>query len=120
MIWNDSQPIYRQLREKIIDLIISGSFKEGEALPSVRQVSSDYQINHITVSKAYQELVDMGLVEARRGMGMYVVQGAQQKLHSIEKEKFISTEVPALLLRMRQLGVSKKELIAALQAAQGE
>nr|WP_310073266.1 GntR family transcriptional regulator [Cellvibrio fibrivorans] len=120
MNWNDDQPIYRQLREKIVALVLSGVFKEGDALPSVRQVASDYQINHITVSKAYQELVDMGLVEARRGMGMYVVQGAQQKLHDIEKEKFISTEVPALLLRMRQLGVSKKELIAALQAAQGE
>lgn len=120
MNWNDDQPIYRQLREKIVALILSGVFKEGDALPSVRQVASDYQINHITVSKAYQELVDMGLVEARRGMGMYVVQGAQQKLHSIEKEKFITAEVPALLLRMRQLGITKKELIAALQTAQGE
>jgi GntR family transcriptional regulator len=120
MNWNDDQPIYRQLRDKIVALIISGTFKEGEPLPSVRQVSSDYQINHITVSKAYQELVDMGLVEARRGMGMYVLEGAQQKLHSVEKEKFISAEVPALLARMRQLGISKKELIAALQAAQGE
>jgi GntR family transcriptional regulator len=120
MNWNGDQPIYRQLREKIVALIISGAFKEGEPLPSVRQVSSDYQINHITVSKAYQELVDMELVEARRGMGMYVLEGAQQKLHRIEKEKFISTEVPALLVRMHQLGISKKELIAALQAAQGE
>ncbi|HSC67055.1 MAG TPA: GntR family transcriptional regulator, partial [Cellvibrio sp.] len=76
--------------------------------------------NHITVSKAYQELVDMGLVEMRRGMGMYVLADAQQKLHGIEKEKFISAEVPALLARMRQLGISKKELIAALQAVQGE
>ena len=120
MNWNDDQPIYRQLREKIVALILSGAFKEGDALPSVRQVASDYQINHITVSKACQELVDIGLVEARRGMGMYVLPDAQQKLHSMEKEKFISAEVPALLVRMRQLGVSKKELIAALQAAQGE
>ena len=120
MNWNDDQPIYRQLREKIVALILSGAFKEGEALPSVRQVASDYQINHITVSKAYQELVDMGLVEARRGMGMYVLADARQKLHSLEKEKLISTEVPALLARMRQLGVTKKELIAALQSAQGE
>lgn len=120
MNWNDDLPIYRQLREKIAALILSGAIKEGEALPSVRQVSSDYQINHITVSKAYQELVDMELVEARRGMGMYVLSGARQKLYSTEKEKFISTEVPALLARMRQLGVSKKELIAALQAAHGE
>lgn len=120
MDWNDDQPIYRQLREKIVALIMSGAFKESEPLPSVRQVSSDYQINHITVSKAYQELVDMGLVEARRGMGMYVLEGARQKLHSIEKEKFMSSEVPALLARMKQLGISKKELIAALQMVQGE
>ncbi|PUA27325.1 MAG: GntR family transcriptional regulator [Cellvibrio sp. 79] len=120
MNWNDNQPIYRQLREKIVALILSGTFKEAEPLPSVRQVSSEYQINHITVSKAYQELVDMGVVEMRRGMGMYVLDGAQQKLHAIEREKFISTEVPALLARMRQLGMTKKELISALQAAQGE
>ncbi len=120
MNWNDDQPIYRQLREKIVALILSGAFKEGEALPSVRQVASDYQINHITVSKAYQELVDMGLVEMRRGMGMYVLPDAQQKLHGMEREKFMSAEVPALLARMRQLGISKKELIAALQAVQGE
>lgn len=120
MNWKDDQPIYRQLREKMTALIISGTFKEGEPLPSVRQVSSDYQINHLTVSKAYQELVDMGLVEVRRGMGMYVLEGTQQKLHAIEKEKFISLEVPALLARMQQLGISKKELINALQAVQGE
>lgn len=120
MNWNDDQPIYRQLREKIVALILSGAFKEGDPLPSVRQVASDYQINHITVSKAYQELVDMELVEARRGMGMYVLPNAQKKLHTMEKEKFITAEVPALLLRMRQLGITKKELIAALQSAQGE
>jgi GntR family transcriptional regulator len=120
MNWNDDQPIYRQLREKIVALILSGAFKEGDPLPSVRQVASDYQINHITVSKSYQELVDMELVEARRGMGMYVLPNAQQKLHAMEKEKFITSEIPALLVRMRQLGVTKKELIAALQLAQGE
>lgn len=119
MKWNDEQPIYRQLREKIAASILSGAFKENEPLPSVRQVSSEYQINHITVSKAYQELVDMGIVEARRGMGMYVLAGAKQLMHNIEKEKFISSEVPALLARMQQLGISKKELISALQSAQG-
>ena len=108
------------MREKIVALILSGAFKEGDPLPSVRQVASDYQINHITVSKAYQELVDMELVEARRGMGMYVLPNARQKLHAMEKEKFITAEIPALLLRMRQLGITKKELIAALQSAQGE
>ena len=99
--WNDDQPIYRQLRERIVGLMLTGVFKEGDPLPSVRQVASDYQINHLTVSKAYQELVDMQLVEAKRGMGMYVVPGAQEKLHSIEKEKFLTNELPALLARTR-------------------
>lgn len=120
MNWNDDQPIYRQLRDKIISLILSGSFKEGDALPSVRQVSSDYQINHITVSKAYQELVDMQLVESRRGMGMFVVEGARQKLHQMEKDKFIQIELPALAKRLRDLGISPKELSEALQKIKGE
>lgn len=115
MNWNDDQPIYRQLREKIVSLILSGIFKEGDPLPSVRQISSDYQINHITVSKAYQELVDMQLVESRRGMGMFVVEGAQQKLHQLEKEKFLHTELPALVKRMEDLGISLDELVSSLK-----
>ena len=96
-------------------LILTGNFKEGDALPSVRQVAGDYQINHLTVSKAYQELVDMQLVEARRGMGMYVMPGAQDKLHLIEKDKFISSELPALLIRSRHLGLSVNELCMAIK-----
>ena len=112
--WNDDQPIYRQLRERIVSLMLTGVFKEGDPLPSVRQVASDYQINHLTVSKAYQELVDMQLVEARRGMGMYVMPGAQEKLHGIEKEKFLTSELPALLARIKNLGISTEELCAAI------
>ena len=112
--WNEDQPIYRQLREKIVGLMLTGVFKEGDPLPSVRQVASDYQINHLTVSKAYQELVDMQLVETRRGMGMYVMPGAQEKLHAIEKEKFLTTELPALLTRIKNLGISAEELCAAI------
>ena len=112
--WNDDQPIYRQLRELIVGLMLTGVFKEGDPLPSVRQVASDYQINHLTVSKAYQELVDMQLVEMRRGMGMYVMPGAQEKLHGIEKEKFLNTELPALLTRIKHLGISTEELCAAI------
>lgn len=113
--WNDEQPIYRQLREQIVGLLLTGAFKEGDPLPSVRQVASDYQINHLTVSKAYQELVDMQLVEARRGMGMYVMPGAQKKLHVIEKQKFLSTELPALLTRIKNLGLSVDELCHAIK-----
>ncbi len=113
--WNDGQPIYRQLRERIVGLMLTGIFREGDALPSVRQVASDYQINHLTVSKAYQELVDMQLVEARRGMGMYVTVGAQEKLHGIEKEKFLTIELPALLTRIKHLGLSVDELCIAIK-----
>ena len=112
--WNDDQPIYRQLRERIVGLMLTGVFKEGDPLPSVRQVASDYQINHLTVSKAYQELVDMQLVEVKRGMGMFVVYGAQEKLHMIEKEKFITNELPALLVRISNLGISAQELCSAI------
>ena len=119
--WNDDQPIYRQLRERIVGLMLTGVFKEGDPLPSVRQVASDYQINHLTVSKAYQELVDMQLVEAKRGMGMYVVPGAQEKLHSIEKEKFLTNELPALLARIGNLGISAQELCdAILKSSEGK
>jgi GntR family transcriptional regulator len=113
--WNNDQPIYRQLRERIVGLMLTGVYKEGDALPSVRQVASEYQINHLTVSKAYQELVDMQLVESRRGMGMYVMDGAQEKLHGIEKEKFLSTELPALLTRIKNLGLSVDELCSAIK-----
>jgi len=112
--WNDDQPIYRQLRERIVGLMLTGVFKEGDPLPSVRQVASDYQINHLTVSKAYQELVDMQLIEVRRGMGMYVMPGAQEKLHAIEKEKFLSIELPALLVRIKNLGMNTEELCSAI------
>lgn len=114
MQWNEEQPIYRQLRDRIIELMLSQSIKEGEALPSVRQVSSDYQINHLTVSKAYQELVDMQLVESKRGMGMFVVDGAFSRLHQIEKEKFMQTELPSFLNRIAHLGISKEELCSAI------
>ncbi|RZA09651.1 MAG: GntR family transcriptional regulator [Moraxellaceae bacterium] len=113
--WNDDQPIYRQLRDKVVGLILEGVYKEGDAIPSVRQVSSDYQINHLTVAKAYQELVDLGLVESRRGMGMYVIMGARERLLSMEKEKFITQELPQLLLRSLQLGIGKAQLIQNIE-----
>ncbi len=113
--WNDEQPIYRQLRDKMVGLILDGVYREGDPIPSVRQVSSDYQINHLTVAKAYQELVDLGLVESRRGMGMYVLTGAHEKLHSMEKEKFLQQELPQLLVRISQLGISRDELIDTIK-----
>ncbi len=113
--WDDSQPIYRQLREKIIALIIEGVIKEGEAIPSVRQVASDYRINHITVSKAYQELVDEGLLQKRRGLGMFVEEGAQRILLDRERSRFLDTEVENLGKRMKQLGITSEELLVLLE-----
>ena len=118
--WDDSQPIYRQLREKIVNLIIEGALKEGEAIPSVRQVASEYRINHLTVSKAYQELVDDGLLQKRRGLGMFVEEGAQDVLLQRERSRFIETEVPVLVKRMQQLGISSEDLVGLLTNSESE
>lgn len=112
--WDDSQPIYRQLRDRIVGLIIEGTFKEGEAIPSVRQVASEYRINHLTVSKAYQDLVDENLLLKRRGLGMFVADGAQQKLLEKERTHLMEIEIPALLERMMRLGISTDQLIQLL------
>jgi len=109
--WRDDQPIYRQLYERILGLILKGAIKEGEAIPSVRQVASDYRINHLTVAKAYQELVDQGLVEKRRGLGMFVLPGARAQVAASERDKFLTRELPQLLARARQLGIKETELI---------
>ena len=117
--WNDKQPIYRQLRDLVAERIMDGSFPEGEAVPSVRQVASDYQINHLTVGKAYQELVDAGLLEKRRGLGMFVREGACNALTSDEKQQFIDEEVPAFLDRARVLGLELQEVVNLLLESGG-
>ncbi|HRG15975.1 MAG TPA: GntR family transcriptional regulator [Pseudomonadota bacterium] len=103
--WNESAPIYRQLRDYIKAMILDEALKEGDAIPSVRQVSADFQLNPITVSKAYQELVDENLVEKRRGLGMYVNQGAREALLKNEREHFLREEWPVLRDRLRRLGL---------------
>ena len=110
--WNDSQPIYWQLKERTIAMILDGTLREGDALPSVRNVASEFQLNPITVSKAYQTLVDEGLVEKRRGLGMFVKEGAGQQLKDSERRKFIEEEWPAMLARIEQLGLSLSTLMA--------
>ncbi|EEB80259.1 MAG: GntR family transcriptional regulator [Halioglobus sp.] len=112
--WNDKQPIYRQLRDLVAERIMDGSFPEGEAIPSVRQVSADYKINHLTVGKAYQELVDEGLLEKRRGLGMFVTLGACCALTSNEKQQFIDEEVSAFLERAKVLGMDTQEVVGLL------
>jgi GntR family transcriptional regulator len=108
--WDDNQPIYWQLREKTVAAILDGTLAENQPLPSVRQVAVDFQINPLTVSKAYQSLVDDNLVEKRRGVGMFVREGARDRLLASEREKFLNDEWPRLAARLDQLGLSLKDL----------
>lgn len=117
--WNDNQPIYRQLRDMVVERIMDGSFVEGEAVPSVRQVASDYQINHLTVGKAYQELVDAGLLEKRRGLGMFVTGGAREALTGDEQQRFLDDEVPAFADRVRVLGLDMNKVVEMLLPNRG-
>ncbi len=109
--WNDSQPIYWQLRERTIAMILDGTLAEGDTLPSVRTVASDFQLNPITVSKSYQTLVDDGLVEKRRGLGMFICAGARQQLMESERQKFLTEEWPAMVNRIGQLGLDINKLL---------
>jgi GntR family transcriptional regulator len=118
--WNDSQPIYWQLKERTIAMILDGTLQEGVALPSVRTVASDFQLNPITVSKSYQTLVDEDLVEKRRGLGMFVCEGARQKLTESEREKFLSEEWPAMVTRIHQLGLDINKLLQSVIKEEGD
>lgn len=109
--WTEDQPIYRQLKDKVVAAIVEGSLREGEALPSVRNVAVDLQINPITASKAYQELVMDGLVEKKRGLGMFVVDGARSKLVEAERERFINEEWPRVMETIRRLGLDAETLL---------
>lgn len=113
--WNDKEPIYRQLRERIIEMILDGVFKDGDAIPSVRQIASEHRINPLTVSKAIQMLVDEELVEKRRGLGMFVRDGASARLGEMEKEKFLSQEWPEIVVRIGRLGLDAQELLSTLK-----
>ncbi len=109
--WNDSQPIYWQLKERTIAMILDGTLAEGEALPSVRTVAAEFHLNPITVSKSYQALVDDGLVEKRRGLGMFVCEGARERLMESERARFLNEEWPTTLSRIEQLGLDAGELL---------
>ena len=110
--WNDNAPIYRQLRDRVVAMILDGVLKQGDALPSVRQVAADFQLNPITVSKAYQELVDEQLVEKRRGLGMYVTEGARDALMRSERDRFLSEEWPMLFARLKRMNLDLSTLMA--------
>lgn len=109
--WNDIEPIYWQLKERTVAMILDGTLAEGDALPSVRTVASNFQLNPITVSKSYQALVDDGLVEKHRGLGMFVRKGARAKLIASERDKFLNKEWPAILKRIEQLQMDVNELL---------
>ena len=109
--WSDGAPIYRQLKERVVAMLLDGLLKPGDALPSVRQVAAEYQLNPITVSRAYQELADEAIVETRRGLGMYVTEGASEKLLSSERERFLREEWPLVLERIQRLGLSLEKLM---------
>jgi GntR family transcriptional regulator len=111
--WNDTQPIYRQLRDRVAAMILDGELREGDPLPSVRTVSAEYRVNPLTVLKGYQELVDEGLVEARRGLGMFVKDGAAKNLLRDERERFLDDEWPRVRETIDRLGLSAEELFAA-------
>lgn len=113
--WNDSDPIYRQLRDRIVELILDGEFRDGDSLPSVRQIAGEQRINPITVSKAFQMLVEEEIVEKRRGLGMYVAAGAGERLIQQERERFLQTEWPRILARMERLGLDPKRLVGGLE-----
>ena len=118
--WNDNTPIYLQLKERVVTMLLDGLLKPGEALPSVRQIAADYQLNPITVSRAYQELADESLIEKRRGLGMYVSDGAPQKLLNSERERFLREEWPAVLIRIERLGLSLDKLLEQPTKEHGE
>ena len=117
--WNDSQPIYRQLRDRVVALILDGVLNEGDPLPSVRNVAAEYRLNPITVLKAYQGLADEELVETRRGRGMFINAGARELLLQAEREKFLAEHWPRVHATIRRLGLTAEELLKAAEAPDG-
>ena len=109
--FDDTQPIFVQIRQRIIEMILKRTAKEGDVLPSVRQISADLSVNPLTVTKAYQSLVDIGVVESRRGMGMYVAEGGREKLLGHEREMFMREEWPRIRTQIKALGLSIETLL---------
>ncbi|HEX5459332.1 MAG TPA: GntR family transcriptional regulator [Steroidobacteraceae bacterium] len=112
--WNDSQPIYRQLRDRVIAMILDAEIKEGDPLPSVRTVAADYRVNPLTVLKAYQQLADEQIVEKRRGVGMFIKTGVRRQLLRDERQRFLEEEWPGVLATLQRLGLNAEELLATV------
>ena len=111
--WHNSQPIYRQLRDRVVHMILDGVLNEGDPLPSVRNVAAEYRVNPLTVLKGYQELVGEQLVEARRGLGMFVKAGARNSLLTGERRKFLAEQWPRIAATIQRLGLTPEELLKA-------
>lgn len=115
--WNEDQPIYRQLRDRVVAMILEDVLGDGDALPSVRNVAAEYRLNPLTVLKGYQELVDEGLVEKKRGRGMFVTDGARTQLMKDERKRFVQTEWPVIVATIQRLGLNPDDLLAAIGEA---
>lgn len=111
--WNNSQPIYRQLRDRVVAMMLDGVLKEGDPLPSVRAVAAQYRVNPLTVLKAYQQLVDEELVETRRGLGMFINDGARTLLLRGERQRFLQEEWPRVCATIQRLGLKAEDLLDA-------
>ena len=118
--WNDRQPIYRQIRDRVVAMILDGVLKEGDPLPSVRTVGAEYRVNPLTVLKAYQELADEGLVETRRGLGMFINTGARDLLMEGEREKFLHEEWPRVQATIQRLGLNAEKLLSGAEQKAAE
>jgi len=118
--WNDGQPIYRQVRDRVVAMILDGVWKEGDPLPSVRVVAAEYRINPLTVLKAYQQLVDEGLAETKRGRGMFINAGARNRLLKGERQRFLGQEWPRIAARIQRLGLNAQELLDAVASGASE
>jgi len=114
--WSDGQPIYRQLRDRVVAMILDGALSEGDPLPSVRTVAADYRVNPLTVLKSYQHLVDEELVEKKRGRGMYINAGARSRLLQGERQRFLAEQWPAIHATIQRLGLKAEELLDASAA----
>ncbi|RLA23870.1 MAG: GntR family transcriptional regulator [Gammaproteobacteria bacterium] len=112
--WNEDLPIYRQLRDRVVAMMLEGVLNDGDALPSVRNVAAEYRLNPLTVLKGYQELVDEGLVEKKRGRGMFVTEGARKQLLKDERKRFINKEWPKVSATIKRLGLSADELLSEI------
>ena len=115
--WNEDLPIYRQLRDRVVAMILEGVLGDGDALPSVRNVAAEYRLNPLTVLKGYQELVDEGLVEKKRGRGMFVTDGAQKQLLIDERQRFLEKEWPQITATIIRLDLSAEQLLQEMEAA---